>query len=686
LLLATSRARGSAGTTLLCLLALAACRDRGEPPSLLLVTVDTLRADRLGAYGRKDVATPRLDALAARGALFEEALASVPLTLPSHATILSGLEPPRHGVRDNGTYVFPDSRETLATVLRSRGYRTGAFVGAYVLDRRFGLARGFDVYDDRIERRSEGGSALESERPGEEVAAAAERWIGQAAVPFFAWVHLYDPHAPYAPPSPHREEYAGRLYDGEVAYADACIGRLLDAAERRAKGRLLVAVTADHGEALHEHGEPTHGLFVYQSTLRVPMLLAGPKVPRGVRRSGPARTSDVTPTLLSLLGVPAPQGLDGRDLLQGPLPRESYAETFYPRTFGWAPLFSYRLGALKLVDAPRPELYDLGADPGEDQDLADRRPDDVARLRQALAAFRGEDRPRVVPSLAPEVAERLRALGYAGEAPPPPTADETLRDPKDALPSFREFEEAAGAEARGDLAAAAAGYRRLVEREPDNPVFRRSLAAALRRAGLEDEAARVAGEAEREAANADLAHERALALAGAGRVDEAIRAEAHAIAMNPQLPEPHNHLAVLEARRGRPREALAAVEEALRLDPNNAQAWNNRGNILRALGQREEAGAAYRRAAELAPRYADPLNGLGVLAVEDRDLGAAAHLFERVLALDPRYSEARLNLAVVEASRGRPAAARALVEGLLRERAPRDVADRARALLRTLPR
>ena len=383
-----------------------------------------------------------------------------------------------------------------------------------------------------------------------------------------------------------------------------------------------------------------------------------------------------------------PPGLDGRDLFAGPLPRESYAETLYPRSFGWAPLFSYRLGALKLVEAPRPELYDLATDPGEATSLADRRPDDVARLRQALAAFRGADTPGTVPALAPEVAERLRALGYAGAAPPPPATGERLLDPKDALPTFREFEQATWAEARGDLASATAGYRRLVDREPGNPVFRRSLAGALRRAGRKDEAARVAAAPVKGALATDavLAHEQALALAAAGRIDEAIRAEAHAIALNPQLPEPHNHLAVLEVLRGRPREALEAVEEALRLDPNNAQAWNNQGNIERALGRSEEARASYRRAAELLPGYPDPLNGLGVLAVEASDLTTAAELFGRVLAVDPRYAEAKLNLAVVEASRGRPEVARTLLEGLLRQEPPKDVADRARAFLQTLPR
>jgi arylsulfatase A-like enzyme/Flp pilus assembly protein TadD len=654
-------------------------------PNVLLVTLDTTRADRIGAYGYAAARTPQLDALARRGVLFEQAATTSPLTQPAHASILTGTYPTWHGVRVNGSTALAQQQQTLAEIYKERGYATGAFVGAFVLDGRWGLNQGFDVYDAAFDlskyERLDLGSV---QRPGNLVVDKALGWLeAHASEPFFAWVHLYDPHAPYDPPPPFGAEYAGRPYDGEVAYADACIGRLVAAAQARAGDRLVVAVTSDHGEALGAHGEPTHGFFVYQATLRVPLVLAGPGVPRGARRPGPARTADLAPTLLALAGAEIPPGLDGRDLLAGAAPREAYAETLYPRSFGWAPLFSYRLGTLKLVEAPRPELFDLGADPDERDDLSARRPAEVARLRQALAAFRGADSPGAAPAPDPEAAERLRALGYAAAAPaPPPVAGHALADPKDVLPSFREFEEASWAEARGDVAAAVAAYRRLVGREPANPVFRRSLAAALRRLGRKEEAAAVAAVGGDDAV---LAHERALALAEAGRIEEAVRSEVEAIARNPLLPEPHNHLGVLEARRGRSAQALAALTEALRLDPNNAQAWNNQGNVLRALGRAAEAEAAYRRAAELAPAYADPLNGLGVLAVERRELEAAAAYFARVLAVDPRYGEARLNLAVVEASRGRPAAARALAEELARQEADPALAGRARAFLRALP-
>jgi arylsulfatase A-like enzyme/Tfp pilus assembly protein PilF len=658
----------------------------GQPgASVLLVTIDTLRADRVGVYGARNVRTPSLDGLAARGTVFEEALASVPLTLPSHSTILSGLEPPHHGVRDNGTYVFPTDRATLATLLKSRGYATGAFVGAYVLDRRFGLARGFDTYDDRIERRAEGASVLESERRADAVVDAAAAWIQGQSGPFLAWVHLYDPHAPYDPPSPYREEYAGRLYEGEVAYTDACIGRLLSAAEKPGRN-LVVAALSDHGEGLDDHGEKTHGFFVYQSTLRVPLLLAGSGIPKGERRKGPTRTADVLPTILARVGLPIPEGLDGADLLRGPARGEIYAETLYPVSLGWAPLRAWRAGSLKLIDAPRRELYDLANDPGETHDLSTERVPDAERLRRALLEFTRDETKTAAAAVPSEVAERLRALGYVGEAPTGQTQG-PLKDPKDALPLWQSFEAAVWAEARGDREAALALFRALVEKEPGNAAFRRNLAAALRRAGRSREAIAVLESVERVAPDDPLAwHERATALAEAGRMEDAVRAEREAIRLAPVLPEPHNHLGILLAGQGHHRQALAAFDEAIRLDPNNARAWNNRANALRALGRRDEAAEAYRAAARLAPRDPDPPNGLGVLAVERGELDEAARLFAQVVERDPSYHEAALNLAYVEARQGKAASARARLRLLLAQPLDAALSRRVRGLLQELER
>ena len=668
----------------------AACRTPPPPvarayPSVLLVTIDTLRADRVGAYGGPAGLTPRLDALAREGAVFDEAVSSAPLTLPSHSTILSGLDPPSHGVHDNGTYVFPQDRETLATVLKARGYATGAFVGAYVLDRRFGLARGFDAYDDAIERREEGASVLESERRGERVAAAAEAWLARQRPPFLAWAHFYDPHAPYDPP-PAFGAPARPAYDGEVAYADNCLGRVLDAARRAAgDAGLVVAVLGDHGEALREHGESTHGFFLYQSTLRVPLLLAGPGITAGQRVAGLARTADVMPTLLRIAGVEPPRRLDGADLLRGPRARESYAETDYPRTFGWAPLRAYRVGSLKYVAAPRPELYDLTVDPGETHDLAASRPTDAARLSGLLAAVReheGGGGPARFSD--PEVAERLRALGYVAAEPPPGGTHRALADPKDRIALWDRFQKATAAEMSGDRTSAIAALRHLVAADPGNGTFRRTLAATLRRAGQARQALAVLGDVRAPAEDALVWHERAIAAEAAGDLSTAVAAAQRALALAPQLPELHNHMGVLHTRGGEMAAALSEFDRAISLDPNNGRARSNRGNARRALGRSEEAAQDYAEAARLAPGDPDALNGLGVLAVERGELDRASALFREVLAAHPEHHESRLNLAVVLVRGGRVDDARALLRALLAAHPDRETAARAQAFLRDL--
>ncbi|HET6897246.1 MAG TPA: tetratricopeptide repeat protein, partial [Vicinamibacteria bacterium] len=532
------------------------------------------------------------------------------------------------------------------------------------------------------ERRGAGASVLESERPCDVVAAGAEQWIARQPGPFFAWVHFYEPHAPYDPPSPYREQQAGRPYDGEIAAADACLGRVVAAAEARAPGRLVAVVTGDHGEALGDHGELTHGFFVYQSTLRVPLVVAGPGVPVS-RRAAPARAVDVVPTILARVAAPAPGGLDGGDLLGPARGVEAYAETQYPETMGWAGLHALRLGTLKYIDAPRPELYDLGADPGETRNLVATRAADAERLKRGLDAVRATERAAVAAADDPEIAEKLRALGYV--AAPAVTTSGPRLDPKDALESWRLFEDAIWADARGEHARAAKTLQSLVQREPANPAFRQALAAALRGAGRAAEAAAAMGSLETIAPSDPVAwHERAIALDAAGQIEEAMRSERRAITLDPALPEPHNHLGSLLARRGQHAEALAEFTRATSLDPNNAGAWTNRANALRATGQPREAVAAYGTASALAPRDPGPRNGLGVLSIESGDLDRAVALFEEALAIDPRYHEARINLAVAEVRRGHPAAARAALQALLRAQSDPETAAKASAFLRDI--
>ena len=402
--------------------------DRAAPrerPHVLLVTIDTLRADALGCYGRANAATPVLDALAGRGVRFGTAIAPAPLTGPSHASILTGLVPVRHGVRDNGGYVLPEAVPSMAESFHGAGYRTAAFVSGFPLARRFGLARGFDAYDDHFPRGRDARRAPYVERDAAATTDAVLRWLDEGSGPFFAWVHYYDPHAPYEPPEPWATRFAGRPYDGEVAFVDAQLGRLLD--RLGAKGiaaNSIVLVTADHGESLGEHGEETHGIFVYDATVRVPLVAAGPGLPRGTVSRTLARLIDVAPTLLDLAGLEALPGTDGRSLRRaaaGGGPEEpAYVESLSPLLhLGWSPLHAWRTRRWKLIDAPRAELYDLEADPSERRNVAAEHRDVVDALRRPLQAAMAAQGPSAARAVDAETSERLAALGYLSGATAP---------------------------------------------------------------------------------------------------------------------------------------------------------------------------------------------------------------------------------------------------------------------------
>jgi arylsulfatase A-like enzyme/Flp pilus assembly protein TadD len=615
------------------------------------VTIDTVRADHLGAYGDREAETPNLDRLAAQGLRFDQAMSAVPLTLPSHATILSGLLPPHHGLRNNGAGKFPAAKGTLATRLSAAGYRTGAFVGSYVLDHRFGLVRGFDRYDDEIARDPAAPGALEAERPGSEVVDRALGWLKENdSRPFFAWVHLYDAHAPYDPPEPFRSRHAAHPYDGEVASVDAQVGRLLDwiAASGRAD-RTIVAVAADHGESLGEHGELTHGFLLYEPTVHVPLIVRVPGVPpRAI--AAPVSLADLAPTIGGLVGDPFPAaGLDGRDLSgalragKDPAEADLYAESEYPRVFGWSGLSALRRKNLKYIEAPNPELYDLARDARESVNLAAAagRPDLAARI----ALFRRETvAPEKAPSGDSESAAKLASLGYIGGAPPRTAPRTGAKDPKTMVDLFRRFEEAHWATVAGKLAEATATLTKLVSEDPENPVFLDSLAQARRKA--RDYPAAIAGY--RRAIDAapddpDYRYDLAVTLQEAGRGKESLAVLEEAIRRDGSRPESHNALGIALWARANAAEALVEFDRAAALDPLDARAQNNRGNVLRELRRADEAEAAYRRAIALAPRYADPWNGLGALEVGQRRFAEAVASFDRAIALAPEDHEALLN-------------------------------------------
>ncbi|MCM2270585.1 MAG: sulfatase-like hydrolase/transferase [Thermoanaerobaculia bacterium] len=401
---------------------------------IVLISIDTLRADRLPIYGYRGVETPAIDALAADGVVFDNAYSHYPLTLPAHTSLLTGQLPPRHGVRDNAGYPFhAESHPYLPRLLGGAGYATGGFVSTYVLRADTGLGAGFATYDSAIE--IEPGASLDSgQRPGLQTTALAAQWIReQGERPFFAFLHLYEPHTPYTPPEPFRSRYAAEPYDGEIATADTVVGGLMHELKRLGLyDRALIALVADHGEGLGDHGEDQHGVFLYRSTLHVPLLLKLPRRERaGERVARPVGLVDLAPTLLAAAGVALPDDLDGRSLLAAPDAGEPargiYAESYYPRLhFGWSDLQALYEERWAYVDAPEAELFDLAADPAQQRNVLAANRREYSRLRDAVAAI---DRPLADPeSVDAETAAKLAALGYLSAAPVRGTGE--LPDPK----------------------------------------------------------------------------------------------------------------------------------------------------------------------------------------------------------------------------------------------------------------
>jgi arylsulfatase A-like enzyme/Tfp pilus assembly protein PilF len=544
----------------------------GPPASILLITVDTLRPDALGWVAGRN-ATPVIDRLAAEGFRFPAAVAPVPLTHPSHSAMLTGLLPRRLGLRDNGQ-VLPAGPPTLAEVLRGRGYATAAFVSGYPLESAFGLDRGFGVYDDALTRAA--GPEAELERPAAATAAAAAAWLRSAPRPWMAWVHFYDPHYPYEPPAGDARPGRRGAYDGEVASVDRAIGALLPAAGAAEAKDVLTVFAGDHGESLGEHGEGTHGFFVYDSTVLVPLFVRFPgRVAPG--SSGlPARLLDVAPTILDLLGLPPLTGIDGVSLrptlagAQAP-PEPAYIETYQPwLSYGWSPLRAVRHRGFKLIDAPRPELYALDADSGEERNVIAAEPARAAELQRLLEQAAALPAAASAPVADADALARLRALGYTGSASvaaEPPASG--LRDPKDGRELRDLLTEADALLRRGQHEAAAARFDAVLARDPGNRF-------AIHRSGV--------------------------ALLGRGDVRAALPRLERAVRLDPRQPEARAALAGALGRAGRHGAAVEQWQEAVRLQPGRAEAWADLGSALGRSGRPDEALRAMARAVELEPR------------------------------------------------------------------------------------
>jgi arylsulfatase A-like enzyme/Tfp pilus assembly protein PilF len=655
--------------------------DSAHRPSAIVVTLDTVRPDRLEPYGG-EVLTPSLQRLARQGAVFERAYATTPITLPSHASIFTGLDPPQHGVRNNGSHALAQAATTLAEILRDTGFRTAAFVSAAVLDRRFGLSQGFDTYDDDFSSSSSKEPGAIVERQANATVDAALRWLDHLSENerFFLWIHLFDPHIPYAPPDIYADRFPDRPYDAEIAFADAELGRLLSHPLLGPQDSAITMVIGDHAESLGEHGESTHGMLAYDSTLRIPWIVRAPGFPGGVRPIKAVSQIDLMPTMLELLAIEIPSKVSGRSQASAlgsgravtPSARGLYAETLVPfYTYGWAKLRTIRRGHWKLIDAPLPELYNLEDDPHERANLHLEAPDKLFEMQRDLRKMSGDDdaEDTLFQNLDRETELKLRRLGYLSSQGP--LVSRARRpDPKDLLDVHRRVQDADYHLSRLDFDAAEEQFRAAVARDPDN------LAAT---SGL------------------------ARALAEQGRFADALVVGQQAVRLAPDDANQLVSLATIEAAHGQTLDALATLESALAIDPISLDAMIAKARLLARLEHRDEAAevlqnarkiaegyprldirvaelvelpagklveaeARLRRAVQLEPYLVDGWRILGQVLEKKGQFDAAANAYREGLTFQPRDTTLRENLGLLLVRTGELDPARSHLESTLAER------------------
>jgi arylsulfatase A-like enzyme/tetratricopeptide (TPR) repeat protein len=619
--------------------------------NLVVITLDTTRADHIGAYGSGLVKTPAFDRLAREGTLFTQTMSSAPLTLPAHSSMFTGRFPPEHGVRDNGGFYLADGQTTLAEMLKARGFATGAFIAAFVLDGKWGINQGFDEYFDDFDISERRGRSIGNiQRPGNEVVDRALPWMdGVKDSRFFAWIHLYDPHTPYDPPEPFRTEYKGHPYRGEVAFTDSQVGRVIAFLEQRGLlERTVVAVLGDHGESLGDHGEDSHGFFIYESVTHVPFVLRAPYGRTGPRRvDDPVRLVDLAPTLLDLVGLPAPANISGRSLVPlmtgaaAELGLEGYAEAMYPlHHFGWSDLRALRSGRYKLIDAPRPELFDLARDPRETTNIFDERravgDGMVARLRAIEQGFEHAPTAQPAEDVDPDVRARLAALGYVGSFVATANDSRSDRaDPKDKIDLFNRIGEAR------DLGREEGGFER---------------AAAMLTGVLESDPQVID----------------AWFLLGnlyfkEGRYREAIGHFRNVLELKPDYDLAVINMAHAYRRLGDDAAAMAGYERYLQLDPKDAYVRYQVGEVFLDRGDVDRAEQVFRQALALDPKVASATNALGVIACRRGDPGTGERLIREAIAVKDDVQLARYNLALIAEERGDwPTAEREYLEELKR--------------------
>jgi len=600
--------------------------------NLLLITIDTLRPDHLGCYGDRQARTPNIDALAAAGTRFEHAYTPVPITLPSHTVMMTGTYPMYSGIHDFSGNSLNPQQPTLASILRQHGYVTGAVLGSAVLDHRFGLNQGFDFYYDHFDfNRLEDANLDLMKRPGNEVVEQALPWLAaNATKPFFLWVHLYDPHTPYDVPPPFDRQFQGRPYDGEIAFADSQVGRLLSfLKQKHLYGRTLIVLTGDHGESLGEHGEKNHGFFIYDATLRIPFLM---KLPAGERQqpavAEPTSTVDLLQTVLDVLKVPPPADAQGASLLPVVLgkarpaaaPVELYSESFLPLLhFDWSELRGIQIGNYHFVDVPKPELYDLAADPGELHNLYAQKPAIAQELKAKLDALEqkytaGHQQAQSTP-LDPVLMERLKSLGYAGFSGGHPAKagdNRQLPDPKDRIAMFELISDAIDASQHGRFQESTSKLTQALKTEDTSVPVHYLLGLNYYRTQ---------------------------------NFQESITEFRQVLQLSPDYTLVYFYLGLAYARVGDYQNSIDYLQRTLKADGTNFSAAYNLGAAYLKLDRVDDAAAAFRQSLQIYSGYEPAHLALGEVLLYQEKLDEALAELRQAVALAPNDPRAHAVLA-----------------------------------------
>ncbi|MBS3820034.1 sulfatase-like hydrolase/transferase, partial [bacterium] len=607
-----------------------------KPYNYILITVDTLRADRIGCYGFSEVDTPTMDLFASRGIKFERCMSQTPLTLPSHTSLLTGTSPTFHGVRDNGGFIVPPELETLAEIFQKQDYQTAAFVAAYVLDSKWGLDQGFDRYFDEFDLSQFKTISLgDVQRRGDKVIDETIHWIeGNRNKKFFTWVHLFDPHTPYEPPSPFKEQYSGRPYIGEIAYTDSQLGRLWEyLKEKDLVQNTILIFASDHGESLGEHQESTHGFFIYQEAIHVPLIFVTPfKKLFGLSRSAVVNLMDVMPTVLEMADLPVPQKVQGQNLIptffkdnpeQNSL---AYSETYYPRFhYGWSELKGVQDERFKLIIAPQLELYDLKQDPEERHNLIDSHPAEARRLKKMADDFirrSSEDAFRMdYKNLDEEARQKLAALGYIGSFTDLSRLEgKKLASPKDKIGVFNQLSRAREMGLQGDFEKAVQMIKEIIQEDPEivNAYF--SLGNLYFREH---------------------------------KYEQAIQYFKKALDRKPGDTFTIINIANSQIRLGKWDEAEKLITDSLEVVPPDSQLYLLLGNINRLQKDYPQAIQYYQKCLEKNPSSASAYSNLGAIYIAQDKLEEAQKKLDKALELNPQLVNLHFNYAQIHEKRGR---------------------------------